>query len=614
MWLSGPAIHIPIYPATMGGDSPLPAWLAQHADRPFAILLNYGAPSWPKKDADKTVPSENLKKLGDRFIGFVVGESLSYGPVDGTARDEKIRAAKSRGDVLAAVRDAHSDGVIKGMANIYGKDLTAAEAWEKLIPCMSASNEAFAHAVVNWGSKRVGHEGTGNSPTLARRLAFLRGAARQFGGGVVDYQSCNLGDASTIFSRESQMYPGNARFIFDNSYDAWAGCGVNWVLKDYLLFHIAGADAFYHEEGQDIFWKPGGNSAGDAFPIGLSPRGRVTEAFIVNTCAIASAARSQYTPIAFLLDEAHGWSQEAFQPGAFGFDPTLNPAVLSQGTHEASIRGWFDVAYYPAPETQNEPSSAIRQTFVNGIFGDIFDVIVTAPKHSAIAASYPVLIAAGGVTVSQEWGAALKSYVESGGTLVVCDGQFTGPGVAALELPAPGAEAQAASLEWKVAEQTVASNVFRYRPLPERAGHVLATADGKPIAVAIDRGRGRLIFVAVHMGLGIDQRPVPLLPLLMRHLTPGLLPIRVSGDIEWAVNRLDNGGWLVTLLNNRGVMKPQHGVLPTDYRQAQTVRIDADFNVGRSDEMGGPRAHLDWNAVCRAARRRQSLSRQGPYG
>jgi len=93
-----------------------------------------------------------------------------------------------------------------------------------------------------------------------------------------------------------------------------------------------------------------------------------------------------------------------------------------------------------------------------------------------------------------------------------------------------------------------------------------------------------LITIGVPLGLGIDQRPVPALGLLLRHLAQGLLPVKVTGDVEWTLNRLDDGGWLVALLNNRGVIKPQHGVLPTDYRQAQVVTVSVSFHVARSEE------------------------------
>lgn len=580
--LSGPTPHIPNYPVMLAPKSLFSDWLARHRDRKFAILLNYGDPNWHAND-DKAGIYENLRKFGDRFIGFVAGENLSYDSPDGTKLDQGIKTATTRGQVLAALREAHDAATAKKYSGYFGVPVSPAQAWSTDIPCLSAGMEAYAHAVADWGVKRIGHENTGNSPTLARRLAFLRGAARQFGVHVCDYQSCNLGDSSTIFSRKNSFFPASSQYILDNNYDIWAGAGLNWALKDYLLFWIAGADSFYHEEGNDILWKPGGNSAGDEFPIALSPRGRLTQAFM--KLAASHRIGVQVTPIAFLMDEAHGWSQEVFNPGAFGLDRESNPKLLSPGPHEASIRGWFDIAYYPAPETQNEPASAIRQTYVNGIFGDIFDVVVTAPKHADIIKTYPVLVASGQVPISSEWGHALHDYVRAGGTLVVCLDQLSGPGVAELGIPAPGDQAEASSFRWKLTNEAFSSNVFHYTPLTANGASVLAeTLDGKPIVTLTRQGDGQLITIGIPLGLGIDERPTPILSMLMRHLSQGLLPVKVTGDVEWALNRLDDGGWLVTLLNNRGVIKPEHGVLPTDYREAQDVTLTTSFKIAQCRE------------------------------
>jgi hypothetical protein len=386
-----------------------------------------------------------------------------------------------------------------------------------------------------------------------------------------------------MFSREAYFYPASSRYVLDNSYDAWAGAGVNWLLKDYLLFHLAGADAFYNEQGADIFWKPGGGVAGDSFPVQLSPKGKVAEA--IQKIASTHPRGTQYTPIAFLLDEAHGWSQERFYPAPFGLDPQMNPAILTGGAHEASIRGWFDIAYYPAPETQNEPASAIRQTYVNGVFGDIFDVIVTSPKRAAILSSYPVVIAAGEISLTEEWGAALRNYVQKGGILVLCDRQLSGAGVKDLSLPQTGRPKEGTAFSWSNTGEATPSNTFRYSALPEAGNRILARADdGSPIAVMKTYGEGRIVFVGIPLGLGIDQRPVPLLGLLLEHLTQNLVPLSVKGDVEYVINRLDDGGWLVALLNNRGIYKPQHGILPTDYREAQTVSLRAQFSVSKSSE------------------------------
>jgi hypothetical protein len=582
--LSGPAIYISDYPGALADGSPFLAWMERHPQSSFAILLNYGEPKWPKDatDADKQKVYANLLKFKDRFRGFVAGESISYAYPDQKTLDERVRAAKSRAEVLAILREMYTGATVQKFSGYYGRKISAAEAWAPVIPCLSANIETFAHALGAWGVRRIGHENSANAPALSHTLAFLRGAARQFGAGVVDYQSANLGDASMTLARQDLFYPASSRYVLDNQYDIWSGGGVNWVLKDYLLNYLSGTRDFYHEEGHDIFWKPGGGAAGDNFPVQLSPRGQVDLA--VQRLVGEHPRGPQYTPVAFLLDEAHGWSQERYQPGGFGLDPALNPKVLAPGAHEASIRGWLDVAYYPAPETQNEPATAIRQTFVNGVFGDIFDVIVTAPGKTQIASTYPVLIAAGEVPLSAEWGNALKAYVQNGGTLVAAADQFSGAGAGVLGLQF-GKEAEASAFTWTPGGEKVASNVFRYKTLAAGKDRVLAaTADGAPLCVERKLGKGRLISIAMPLGLGVNERPTPLSGLVMEYVTRGLMPMQVQGDVEWTLNKLGDGGWLVSLFNNRGVNKPQHGINPTDYKQAQNVTIRVPFAVKSSDE------------------------------
>ena len=584
--LSGPVWHVPEYPAMFAPGSPFLAWLDRHPERSFGMLLNYAEPGWPAdvKAETKVAAEALLRKYGDRFVGWVSGESIAHTGYDSKKLEERVRAAKSRADVLAALRDVHTESVVQKYSGFFGRTVSAEEAWAKNISCLSANMESFAHALPAWGEKCPGHENTGNSPTLARRLAFLRGAARQFGCRFADYQSCNLGDSATMFSREAYFFPASSRYILDNSYYAFAGAGVTWLWKDYVLFHFGGVSAFYNEQGIDLFWKPGGNAAGDDAPVQLSPKGKVVEAAI--RLARDHPRGTQVTPVAFLLDEAHGWAQERFEPGAFSLSPALNPAVLTPGRHEAALRGWFDVAWFPAPETQNRPAFGGAQTFANGIFGDIFDVIVTAPARSAILSSYRVVIVAGEVTLSAEWGRALGEYVQHGGTLMICDGSVSGPGTAELALPAMEAHPVTAdSFVWNQ-ETPVASQIFRARPIITAAGDkVLATADGRPIAAMVSRGSGRLVMAGVPLGLGVDNRPVPLLGLLMRGLTEGLLPVRIRGDVEWLLNHLDDGRWIVTLLNNAGIDKPQHGITPTRHEEERRVELSAGFKVRAAREL-----------------------------
>jgi hypothetical protein len=582
--LSGPVIHIPLYPGLFTKGSVFLDWLDRNPNQKFAILLNYGDPAWPK-GADRAAVYATLKQYKDRFAGFIAGENIAYDSVDTATMEAKIKTAKSRREVLQILHEFHTAATVKKFSDYYGGPLTAAEAWGPVISCLSASNEAFAHALCEWGVRQIGHENTGNSPNLARRLAFLRGACRQFGAKLVDYQSCNFGDSATMFSRESFFFPASSRYVLDNSYDAWAGAGVNWLLKDYLLWYLAGVSAFYNEQGVDLYWKPGGGAAGDSFPVQLSPKGKTAEA-VINLVS-KHPRGAQFTPIAFLVDEAHGYTQERFEYGAFGLNCQLNPPVLTPGRHEASLRGWFDTAYYSNFGLQLETNSPFRMCYVNGIFGDIFDVIVNAPGRMGILDTYPVVIVAGEVELTSEWGKALQVYVRNGGTLLVCADQFSGPGIKELPLPTFGESSEASSFTcpWNVPEPSVKSNTFRYLGVSVEKGQELATApDGKPLAVTTQLGKGKIISVAVPLGLGIDEQPIPLLGLLLQRLVAGQIPIHVSGDVEWVVNRLDDGGWLIALLNNMGVLKPAHGILPTLLQEEKTVTIKVPFALKQSEE------------------------------
>src|SRR5438067_10058382 len=121
---------------------------------------------------------------------------------------------------------------------------------------------------------------------------------------------------------------------------------------------------------------------------------------------------------------------------------------------------------------------------------------------------------------------------------------------------------------------------FRYRPitLPSEGRALAMTASGDVFCAAVDRGKGRLIYLSVPHGLSIGRQAVPVLARLMAHLTRGLMPVEVEGDVQWLVNRTDDG-WLVTLLNPAGQAKSQQGITPTDYREDRTVTVRARVPV-----------------------------------
>jgi hypothetical protein len=193
-----------------------------------------------------------------------------------------------------------------------------------------------------------------------------------------------------------------------------------------------------------------------------------------------------------------------------------------------------------------------------------------------------VVLAAGDIELTAEEGKRLAKYVEDGGTLLVAEGHLTGPGADALGLPKAGPIAEADGYTWAPTGEAGPSQRFRYREI--EGGKALATtADGKCYCAAYDRSHGRLIVLSVPRGLGIDKSVHPVVPRLLAHLTSGLTPVEVHGDVEWMLNRTATG-WLVTLFNPAGQTKPQHGITSTDYRENRRVTIHTTRPVvGASD-------------------------------
>ena len=111
-------------------------------------------------------------------------------------------------------------------------------------------------------------------PMFAMRIAFTRGATRQFGGAFLYYHAPNFGDTAITFTK-AQNFGGPDHFLHSR-YGATMGPSLSWYRKSYYLYYMSGASAIYLEQGFDQFFKPG---PGD-HPFQLNPLGRITNEFI----------------------------------------------------------------------------------------------------------------------------------------------------------------------------------------------------------------------------------------------------------------------------------------------------------------------------------------------
>jgi hypothetical protein len=578
-----PAFHN-VGPAVLATDAKDPArkkaaeafvrWLDANPDRPWAQMMNYhgGEPVTP-------AAKENFLKYRDRYVGNIAGESLGYFYPKEEELQAAAAAARTRRELVAAFSPICLRSNSEKYRKVFGAEWP--DAYREVIPCQSIEMTAFAPICYSWGARTVGYESSAiTAGLLSLRMAFLRGAARQNGGLTATYRSCNFGDASTIFSeQQSFTKPKN---ILDNYYSVYSGAGMTWYKMDLWYQYMSGSSMFYHEQGFDEFWIPGGTSAAGAKDVQLSPKGKLVDRFLKVTASHPDRG-TPFTPVAILVDYAHGWDPAPFQPHAFG-EMAKRPDLTLYGDHERMLREYFWTAYHPIGVRSEEPITATNEVYVPGVFGDIFDVIYAYPdaKRWTTLFTYPVVLAAGDLELTADEGKLLAQYVAEGGTLLVADGQLSGPGVGALELPEMGGVMEAADYVWTPTGTRHPSQRFRMKPLT--GGRGLATEPGGNVfCAAYDRGKGRLIVLSVPRGLGIDRSAVPVVARLFAHLSRGLMPVDVDGDVEWMVNR-SRTAWIVTLMNAAGQAKPQQGITPTDFRQNRSVRIRSRIPVDSASD------------------------------
>jgi hypothetical protein len=575
-----PVIYINDLNEYLKEGSPFLRYLRQ-TKMPFAVLINYGTlqMSEPEGQAAWALLNGEFK---DQFLGWLSGESIGYVYTAMAPNELKISGAMSRGDLLEAHRVFYTNALDKKWSALF--HTATGPMWDKLIPAQATSSTTYAHALARWGVKLLGMETPAVQPMLGMRIAFTRGAVRQFGGAFAYYHAPNFGDTATTFTKQ-QNFAGPDNF-FHSRYGPTMGPSLSWYRKSYYMYYMSGASAIYLEQGFDQFFKPGPGE----HPFQLNPLGRITDEFM--RFAEKHPDRGvPYTPVAFLLDPAHGWDMTDYPQWPFGV------SQISRG--DRALRELFGVAYYPGLVVEGEPASGDRQAFVSGVFGNIFDVLVAsepigvqsptskvqssgqgiAAVSSALSVqrdnnhvqvrspldNYRVIVVGGDINWTKEWIEKLTTYVRNGGTVVLNAAQARGlpEQLLGVHLTNLSAEADAAKCT-REPDQDLSGQMFRYEKVELTGAVSLIAAANRDTLVTVNKvGKGSVVFNALPDLLGIDGRVTPFAAHMLAHVFSGVSPVRVSGDVEYLINRNDYG-WVVTLFNNNGVNKPQQGMATVD--------------------------------------------------
>ncbi|HWP52717.1 MAG TPA: hypothetical protein VN476_01220 [Pyrinomonadaceae bacterium] len=571
--LIAPVVYINDLPELLKEGSGFRRYLAE-TKSPFAVLINYGAANFAS-DAEAQAAWRLLNgELRGQFLGWISGESVGF-VWDDAPQYLNLSPEMSRTQLLDAHRVFYTDALSRKWKGMFKTE--TGPMWDKLIPAQSTSSTSFAHALTEWGVRSIGIETTAVQPMTAMRLAFNRGAARQYGGEFFYYHAPNFGDSATTFTKE-QNFAGPDNF-FHSRYGATMGPSLSWYRKSYYLYYMSGASAIYLEQGFDQFFKPGP----DEHPFQLNPLGRITEEFI--RFAEKHPDRGEpYTPIAFLLDPAHGWDMTDYPQWPFG--------ISQINRSDRALRELLGAAYYPGPVREGEAASGERQAFVPGVFGNIFDVLVASSgtgvspvsSHAQDARatpmdaidSYRAVIVSGQINWTNAWAKKLEDYVRKGGTVVLNSAQVKGLSDELLGVRFRGETGEAHNarcLSPGEPPQDLHGQIFRYERIELKSAQALMTTIANEPLVTVNRlGRGKVVFVALPDLLGEDERLAPLAAHVLTHLAADATPVKIEGDVEYLVNR-NSRGWVVTIFNDNGVFKPQQGLAQVDRSAKVTATI-----------------------------------------
>ena len=251
---------------------------------------------------------------------------------------------------------------------------------------------------------------------------------------------------------------------------------------------------------------------------------------------------------------------------------------------DRALRELFGAAYYPALVVEGEPATADRQAFVSGVFGDVFDVLTATDGAKSTLGAYRAVVVGGRIDWSAEWTQKLADYVRNGGTVVLNAAQIKGVPAQLLGVRLTNEMREADSarcLASNEERQDLSGQMFRYERVELKGATALMTGlNGDPLVTVNRVGKGSVIFSSVPDLLGVDERMTPFAAHMLAHLFAEATPVKVLGDVEYLINRTANG-WVVTLINNNGVFKPQQGLAEVDHSGRSHVNVTLSLRNGR---------------------------------
>ena len=544
---------------------------------PFFILSSESRPPWgmPLDNHNYDFAGyEQWKKDYPNFMGFTQGEWCNEcflcGPWSAGGITEGMKAIVTKEQVENAEREFPSPAtreeataMVKKLCGIIKKyhfNDPEKLGYLRSIGCVD-------HYAYEWGASMNWLETTNTGPYRWQpAFFFARGASHQYGKKwgwyLASFYNGYPAGGGEMVGDTLALYRHKERRLSKNH--AWWGPDFGMSLSLYTrgmyLAYLAGPSFVQHESADKFVGKDGA----------FSPWGKKLEEWFDFTQK--NKRGITYAPVALLIPF------EQCYP-VFG--------GRSWFRYEYERPDWMIDAfmYTIAPLNSNGTREGNEGCLSNSPYGDIYDAILPntpeKPVSIDVLNKYKVSIMLGRYAKNKALADRLMEYVKEGGTLLVNVNQlneffpesFTGVEKTNALQPVKG-EAISLIDNAKIS----LSEEYEFEKINLKGAKPVLVDSGKNVLACVNNyGKGRVIVATVDYLVPkkdfVQGKDYPLPAYFLSQIVKDVLPLEVKGDIEYGLNKLDDG-WQLYLINNKGVTKFVDKIQSVDPSKTAKVEVN----------------------------------------
>ena len=559
---------------------------------------------------DKAFMDQFYATYGDRFVGFFENEAFACdtGIFARTLRHFHMPEPKNRDEALAAFAKLYSMRSDKVPDYAPFRNLANMSEYT----CQYVGNTAATqlnHLVHYCGDQISGNENGDVMGATAPKIAFARGAGRQYGKPWRNYQvfygwtylkvanggmRCATKSSGPWINSVEKLLTPDCRAIAYCYLDGLkVGMGLEREKAAYLYPYLSGVGIWSSEADlEEITSVYDCDEIAGVDPLvinlrdqklHLSPMARLHAHFYDQIVKKRDRGVAM-TPVGLIWDRAHGYLPLYFGNRTWDF---FNPDEMEKTM-------W-------ALDNHLFKRNPVNHSYATSRYGDIFDVI-TNEAGQKILDTYPVLYPVGDVALDTEFAERLKKYVQSGGILVLNAAllkryphAFTADFTGCTILEESGSSHATYSLiDQSVVQESAPYSYCKTLPAPDSSVYAVTTDPAQaPAILARDYGKGRVVVTTpenLKVG-GSMHEMLNLFDHLMNIIRNHVLEIRIETTMQYAINR-NQSGWIVYLQNNAGVY-PSGGVFKdappvTDTSKTASAVITVPASLGKVRKV------IDW--------------------